>query len=320
MRASKRGTGSEGRSLGLRKRTGGVAILIIASWALAGPVGRASAEGLRWNFRPGETLRFSIERKSSMSAKAMGTERKSSDTQTVEMSWKVLRLDPSGEAEITQRIDRIRLKAEMPPYMPLEFDSATTKEDPPGFEAITRQIRAQVGAEFTFKMKPNGEITDIKLTEETLKRLREAAPPGAPEGEISEKAVKENLLLQSSPPSFPEGPIEQGKSWSPKPARVPLPFATLIMDKTFTYQGPDAKSPNLLIVAIETNAKLEPIQGADVKSTIRKQEGRGTMTFDGQAGRVVSIRLTQKLDMSIVQAGQAIDQSSDMTTTMSLQP
>ncbi len=303
------------RTRGGRRWPGVAAVLVVvASWA----VGAEAAETLRWRFQPGETLRFSIQQKSAMTAKMAGTERKSSQTQTVEMSWKVKAVDASGEAEITQRIDRIQLRAEMPPYMPLEFDSATTKGDPPGFEQITRQLRAQVGAEFTFKMKANGEITDIKLAEETLKQLRAAAPPGGPEGEISEQAIKETLLLQSSPPSFPEGPIEPGKSWSPKPTRLPVPAASLIMEKTFTYRGPDPKSPNLLLVDIGAKAKIEPVEGVDIKLTIRNQDGKGTLVFDGQAGHVVSIRLTQTLDLSIVQMGQSMDQSTEMNTSMSL--
>ncbi len=321
MRANQVKCESEGHSgrAGLRRRAH--ALLLVAAWWLVGPVSGAEAvEGLRWNFKAGETLRFSIEQKSSMAAKAMGNERKSNQTQTVEMSWKVLALDASGEAEITQKMDRIRLRAEMPPLMPLEFDSAASKGDQPGFEAVTRQLRSLAGAEFTFKMKPNGEITDIKLSEETLKRLRESTPGGAPEAGVSEKAVKDNLLVQLSPPTLPDGPIEPGKSWSPKATRIPLPFATLVMEKTFTNQGPDPKSANLLLVSVETTVKLEPIEGVDVKATIRKQEGKGTMSFDGQAGRLVSIRLTQKLDVAIVQAGQSIDQATEMTTSMSLLP
>jgi hypothetical protein len=254
-----------------------------------------------------------------MSAKSNDTERKSTRTHTVEMSWKVLGVDSDGSAEITQRIERIRIKAEAPPFMPFEFDSATSKAAPPGFEAETQQLKAQVGAEFGFKMKPNGEIQDIKVSEQTLKALREAAPRGAQESEISEKAIKD-VLLQSSPPSFPEGALEPGKTWAPKPAQIPLGFATLVMEKTFTYQGADPKSPNLMLVGIETAAKIEPVEGSGITASIRKQEGKGSMTFDGESGRVGRINLNQKVDMVIVFMGQSSEQSTEMTSSMSLLP
>jgi hypothetical protein len=301
-------------------RPGLVATWLALACGLGGSTpGTEAAETLRWKFKTGDTLRFSIEQKSNMSVKAMGTERKSSRTHTVEVSWKVLRVDAGGEAEITQKLDHIRMHAEMPPLMPFDFDSAATKADQPGFEAETRQLRAQVGAEFTFKMKATGEITDIKLSEPTLKALREALPPGAPDTELSEQAIKETLL-QSSPPSFPDGPLEPGKSWSAKPARMPLGFAALVMDRTFTYQGPDPKNPNLLLVGIDTTAKLEPVEGTDVKAMIRSQEGKGSMAVDGQAGRVVNTRFGLKLDMAVTAMGQSIEQSTEMNTSMSLLP
>jgi hypothetical protein len=297
-----------------------VAILLAVACGLGGSTpGAEAAETLRWKFKAGDTLRFSIEQKSNMSVKAMGTERKSNRTHTVEMSWKVLRVDAGDEAEIMQKLDRIRMHVEIPPLMPFDFDSAASKADQPGFEAETRQLRAQVGAEFTFKMKPTGVITDIKLSEQTLKSLREASPPGTPDTELSEQAIKETLL-QSSPPSFPDGPLEPGKSWSAKLARMPLGFATLVMDRTFTYQGPDPKNPNILLVGIDTTAKLEPMEGTDVKATIRNQDGKGSLAVDGQAGRVVSTRFGLKLDMAVTAMGQSIEQSTEMNTSMSLLP
>jgi hypothetical protein len=320
MRANRAGKGSEKPSGRTGPRSFPVAVWFAVACGLGGAIpGAGAAEVLRWKFRAGDTLRFSIEQKSNMSMRGMGTERKSARSQTVEMSWKVLRVDPGGVAEITQKIDRIRMRAEMPPLMPFDFDSAASKADQPGFEAETRQLRAEVGAEFTFRMKPTGEITDIKLSEQTLKGLRAALPQGGPEAEVSEQAIKETLL-QSSPPSFPEGPLEPGKGWSAKPARMPLGFATLVMDRTFTYQGPDPKNPNLQLVGIDSSAKLEPMEGSDVKATIRNQEGKGSMTLDSQAGRVVSTRFGLKLDMAVTVMGQSIEQSTEMNTSMSLLP
>jgi Family of unknown function (DUF6263) len=294
-------------------------VLLVAACvfgASAAPAG--SAEVLRWKFKPGETLRFSVEQKLIMSMKSADTERKSNRTQNVEMSWKILGVGSDGSAEITQKIERIRLREESPPLMTLDFDSAAGKPDQPGYEAVTRQLKSQVGAEFTFKMKPTGEITDIQLSETTLKGLREPSPDG-PDPAAAEKALKESLL-QSSPPSFPDGPVEVGKTWTSKPARVPLPFATLVMERTFSNQGPDPKSPNLQLVGIEVTAKIEPVEGADVKAVIRRQEGRGSMTLDSDAGKVVNVRLSQKFEMGVTLMGQTIEQSTEMNTSMSLVP
>ncbi len=311
---------SAGRILGAgRYRLPAAAVLVAAVAMLAGSASRAAAaELLRWKFRPGETMKFAVEQKIVMSMKGGETERKSTRTSTLDFTWKVASVDPSGEAEITHRVERIRLKSEEPPLAPFEFDSASNDPPKPGFEGPTRELKSQVGAEFTFKIKPNGEIIDIKLSEETLKRLRETAAPGAGE-EVSEKAVKDSLI-QASPPAFPEAAIEAGKSWSAKPSQVPLAFTNLVIDKTFTYQGPDARSPGLQLIGIEVSAKTQPVEGADIKATIRKQEGKGTMTLDSEAGKVVGVRLNQKFDMLITFMGRSFEQTTEMSSTMSLKP
>ncbi|MHB1558005.1 MAG: DUF6263 family protein [Isosphaeraceae bacterium] len=293
--------------------------LLIAAAMLAGLAAAApAAEELRWKFRPGETLKFSVEQKVVMSTKGAEIERKSTRTHTLDFTWKVLSVDASGEAEITHRIERIRLKSEDPPLATFDFDSASAGPPQPGFEAPTRELKSQVGAEFTFTMKPDGEITGIKLSEETLKHLRETAPPGASEA-ITEKSIKDSLI-QSSPPAFPPGEVEPGKTWSAKPTRLPLPFTVLVMDKTFTYQGSDSRSPNLRLVGIEVSAKTEPIEGADIKAAIRKQEGKGSLTLDAEAGKVTSVRMNQKFEMAITLMGQTLEQTTEMTTAMTLKP
>lgn len=302
-----------------RWRRARVLTLLIAAAMLAGPAAAApAAEVLRWKFKPGETLKFSVEQKVIMSTRGAEIERKSTRTHTLDFTWKVLSVDASGEAEITHRIERIRLKSEEPPLATFDFDSASTGPPQPGFEGPTRELKSQVGAEFTFKMKPDGEITDIKLSEETLKHLRETAPPGAGEA-ITEKSIKDSLI-QASPPAFPQEPVEPGKTWSAKPARLPLPFTVLVMDKTYTYQGSDARSTNLRLVGIEITAKTEPIEGADIKAAIRKQEGKGSLTLDSDTGKVTSVRMNQKFEMAIAFMGQTVDQTTEMNSAMTLKP
>lgn len=323
MRANKSGTGWEGTSRRSAIRPGPARVWLAVAWAFLGSITAASAdEPLRWKFKEGETLKFSIERKMVMEMKGMGIERKSNRTETLDLSWTVLSVGASGEAEIRYKVERIRLRAEQPPLMPFEFDSAAAKDAQPGFEAETRQLKSSVGGEFTFRMKPSGEIVDIKVPEETLKKLREALPPGAPAAEISEKSLKE-VLMQASPPSFPEKALELGQSWKGRTAREPLPpFAMLTVDRTFTYQGPDPKSADIRLVEIvDLTTKVEPIEGADIKVAIRKQEGKGSMAVDAAAGRVVRTSLGLKLEIAVTAGmGQLLEQSSETSSTMTLVP
>jgi hypothetical protein len=294
--------------------------LVLGAWLITGGApGLAGAQVLQWKFKPGEILRYSMDQKVSMVARGMDRENKSTRSQIVEMSWKVNSVAGDGSADVAQRIDRVRLRVESPPFMPFEFDSNNPKADAQEpFAAEAQMLRAMAGAEFRFRIKPSGAIEDIKFSEQTLKTLREATPRGAPEGEFSEKLLKD-MLTQSSPPAFPESPLEPGKTWSDKPARVPSPLGTLVINKTYTFQGPDSKNPRLMLIVVDTRVALEPAAGANIPE-IRKQEGKGTMTFDAEAGHVVNTRGTQRLEMAITVMDQRIEQVVETTTTMTLVP
>ena len=307
----------------------------VLSWAtfaiLALPLGScgmgtAQAQAIQWKFKNGEVLRYVMEQKTVVGVKEGGRETKSTRSHTLNLSWTVKNVSGNGEAEIAHRIERVRLRIEAPPYMPFDFDSDAPKVDAIGpFEAIAKQTKAMAGVEFVFKMKPNGEIADIVISAQTLKSLRDAekppegAGPGAGESALSEQGIKD-MLVQSSPPPFPIGPLEPGKTWSSKPAKIPTPLGNVVTDKLFTFQGPDPKNTNLLLIGMETRVALEPVPNSPVSAKIRSQEGKGSVTFDAEAGRIVTTRGTEKTEMLISAQGQEIDQTTDSTTSMTLQP
>jgi Family of unknown function (DUF6263) len=285
----------------------------------AGARNARAQEILRWKFSAGDVLKYTTEQTTMMTVKVMGRERKQKRAQTTTYTWSVKGVSATGDADIVQRIDRLTMKVEAPPYMPFEFDSSSPKGAvPEPFEAEVKQLKAAIGAEFSFKMKPSGEIESIKIPEATLKKLREGLPADEGEqGALSEQALKD-MVSQSSPPPFPQVPLEAGKSWSSKPNRIPLPLGTLVLERTFTFQGPDPVNPKLMKIAMEGRVALEPAQNVTAK--IRLQDGKGSISFDNESGRLVSSRGTQKTEMVIANQGQEIDQTTDTNSVMTLLP
>jgi hypothetical protein len=276
-------------------------------------------ETLSWKFRDGDVLKYTTEQTTMLSFKVMGKERKQKRAQSVTYTWSINGVSEAGEADITQRIERLTMKVEAPPYMPFEFDSSTPATNvPEPFEGEVRQLKAALGAEFSFKMKPSGEIQSIKIPDATLKKLRDGLAQGGDEQDgFSEQALKD-MVTQQSPPAFPDGPLEPGKSWNSKPTRMNLPLGTLVLDRSFTFQGADPKSPNLMQITMEGRVSLEP--ASNVTAKIRAQDGKGSLTFDKQSGRLVSSRGAQKTDMVITAGGQEADQTTETTSVMTLVP
>jgi hypothetical protein len=302
-----------------RTSAAALAVLIASGWA-----GVARAQVIQWKFKAGEVLRYALEQKTVETIKEVGRETKSTRSHVINLSWSVKSVASNGEAEITQRFERARVRIEAPPFMTFAFDSDAPPIDAPApFDTVAQQTKAMVGLEFVFKMKPNGEITDIVISPQTVKRLRDASKPpdgaGPAESGLSEQGMKE-MLSQLSPPSFPAGPLEPGKSWSSKPAKVPTPIGNMVMDKLFTFQGADPKNPNLLSVGTETRVALEPLPNSPITAKIRTSESKGSLTFDAEAGRILSTRGTEKMELLLSARGEDADQTTETTSSMTLSP
>ena len=90
--------------------------------------------------------------------------------------------------------------------MAFEYDSNTPASDiPEPFEGDVQQSKAALGAEFSFKMMPSGEIESVKFPDATIKKLREALPQeGGERDEFSEQAPQ-RLRDPAEPPSVSAG-------------------------------------------------------------------------------------------------------------------
>ena len=51
---------------------------------------------------------------------------------------------------------------------------------------------------------------------------------------------------------------------------------------------------------------------------VTSQQGKGNFAFDPKAGRMVTSRVNDKMQMSLTVMGQDLEQSSDSITTMTL--
>jgi Family of unknown function (DUF6263) len=274
------------------------------------------SETLRWKFKPGETLRYTMVQEISQGMKAMGKEIESSIKQTIDLHWSVKSINSEGVAELSQTIDRIRTKVEAPGSS-FDYDSQGGKEpEAQNASPLIALLKAQVGAEFEFKMSGRGELSDIKVPAKLLESLRQSGPLANAGGMFSEDGLK-NMISQSSL-MLPEEALEKGKSWTHQ-GKVPLPMlGTMVIDKTYTFEGPSLKEAGLDQVILDTKVSLQPAADSNVAVKITAQKGTGEFAFDPQAGRVVSSRVNDKLQMSLSVMGQELEQSTNTLTTMVL--
>lgn len=313
-------------SSGMRRGLLGLGLLVLVLVGAGGPAARGAS--LRWKFKPGETLRYSMEQKTvAMTSLPGGQELKTSLIQTIEMTWAVKGVDDGGHGAIVQTIDRIRDQVEAP-VGSFVYDSKEAKE-PEGVIAAARVpvIKTLLGAPIAFKMSPLGVPGDVRVPEGLAKALRDLGPSGQDPGALfSEEGLKE-LIAQSSL-ILPQDDLAEGESWT-RQVKNPVPkLGTMVHDSTFRYEGPaPGAGPGAVRIGLATKIGLLPAADADSNGLkIRSQTSRGSYTFDNAAGHILDANLSEVIEVGATlkvglgtQAREMeLTQSTDITTIRKL--
>ena len=114
-----------------------VGLVVLAGSVRAAEFQHAAGEPLRWKFKAGESIRYTMVQEISQETKDPGRVLKLTMNQTVDLHWSVKSVADDGVADMTWTIDRVRAKVSGPEGG-FEFDSQTGK-DPEG------PLAAQVG-------------------------------------------------------------------------------------------------------------------------------------------------------------------------------
>lgn len=295
----------------------GLLLLVVAGFGGAD----AGAATLRWKFQPGEKLHYALEQKTVTSMQGGPQEIKSTMSQTIDMEWVVKEVGSDGLASLTQTVTRIRTNIESAAGA-FAFDSKDTK-DPEGLVAagLIPLLRSLVGAEFSFKMNTQGEMSDVQVPPKVLEAIKKAGASGGAAGMFSEEGMK-NMVVESSL-AVPKEDLEKGKNWTRESKIAMKPLGTMRLDKTYVYQGPetkDAKPVERIDLETKVDIQLEPGNNLDMK--VQSQEGKGSFFFDNVAGRILDSTVSEKMKLVFTlkvgdQENQLI-QGNETTTSMKL--
>ena len=275
--------------------------------------GRADAATLRWKFKAGEELHYQMVQKTVTAMKANGQDLKTTQDQTIDMTWKIGKVAEDGTAEIAQSIDRIRTKIDSA-FGAFAYDSDDPKPaEGPIAAGVIPTLKALVGATFRYKMSPRGELTDVKVPEGLIQQLKESSPAAGAVGMFSEEGLK-NMIHESSL-DLPVDDLAKGKAWSRQTKLPPSPVGLMSFDKTYTYEGPADGGEK---IALSSKIALEPTPGSNLDVKLGAQEGKGDFVFDNAAGRVSNSSVTQRIEMVITVMNQQITNSTETSSSMKL--
>jgi len=283
-------------------------------WAAAGlgPAAddaRAAAPALKWKFTRGESFRYQMDQKTVTEIKTNGQNIKTTVTQTVDTTWNVKAVEADGSAAMSQVIDRIKTRIESP-FGAYEFDSKEDKAaEGPIAASLAPILKALVGATFQYKISTRGELTDVQVPASLVEAMKKAGGAGAV-GMFSEDGLK-NMINESSLVI----PDDVSKPWTRQTKLPAPPIGTLILDKTFHYEGAEGDDEK---IGLEVKVNLEPDADSKVEAKLGAREGKGTFVFDNKAGRVVRSDVSEKVELNLTVMNNQINRSTETTSLMKL--
>ncbi len=133
---------------------------------------QAEKHTLRYKFHTGDVLRYDITHNASIRSTLDGTtERVQMRTESTK-AWKIIDVLPSGEIEVQNVVERVKMTNSLQDHAKMTFDSTKDKTPPPGFEDAAKAIGVPLSH---IRITPWG-----KVLKHDIKHHQPAADPHAP--------------------------------------------------------------------------------------------------------------------------------------------
>ena len=273
---------------------------------------------LTWKFKKGSITNLVIEQDTNLQLENAGSAKlatnQTQQLQTTNISWIVKDVSPQGLASIEQTIHRVQLDLKSSVG---DFVVDTNNNQPlTGLgEVMAKGIRPLAGSRFLVKIKSDGEVAEVIIPEDVLKKLNEGS------GALSVAGLKE--IAANGSLRFPIKPIDVGENWSAQYDMDIPPFGKLIVNTTYQYLGEEILAGRILdrIKATTAVKVADAISNSGLKLT--SQESSGMIWFNNNNGMIDHSEFKQEMSMNVVRPSQdpakpTLDLKQIMKQTMKL--
>jgi RNA polymerase sigma factor (sigma-70 family) len=271
---------------------------------------------LRWKFEKDRPFYQELTTETTQNMLVADNKVVQSQAQTFYFSWTPLK-EQRDTWTLKQKILGAKVLVEIGGNK-MEYDS--TKEAD-AHSPLADFYKSLVGAELKVTLDKETNVPIVERRDELVKKLAAANPILiVPLNQV----VTDDALRHMAETAFaglPEDAVRPGDSWKRKSKLDMGSFGTYRTTAKYTYTG---RQGNLDRIKIESKLEWLPPDGDDPKSAPKQDQvkggGAGTLLFDRDKGRIVSLELTQKLEgkLPITAGNQAVtvDLSQTQKTTL----
>jgi hypothetical protein len=219
--------------------------------------------------------------------------------QTLYFSWRPIGRDKDGNWLLKQKVEAVRFVfRDADDKKTYKYDS---RKDPGRVPTMLAHYCQQfVGSEFTVTFGKDGKIQRDKDRDDLMKRLVDYNPALQT---IDPQVLSDAALRQSAEillkPSNPK-PVRRGDSWTWNQTLNLRPIGNIESRYRFSYGCSEGK---LIRIDVQSTLEGKKLEG---KNKELKGKGTGTILFDHDKGRIVSVELDLRLEGKIDFVGQGM--------------
>ncbi len=226
---------------------------------------------LRYQFRPGETLRWKVIDETQVETTISGTTQVAEAHTVSTTAWRVDRVDPDGTATFQHSVESVDMRQKVSGRMETSYNSQTDKTAPPLFEAVARTIRVPLA---WIVLDAQGKVQKtVPLAGQPTSEARVTVP-------------------------LPERPVAVKESWSiPFDFEVTLRGGEVTKVKTLQRYTLESVQSGVATIRVEPQI-LTPMNDPVLEAQVVQREATGVVRFDIQAGRILG--RTMEVDKRVV--------------------
>jgi hypothetical protein len=226
------------------------------------PVNDGKKYDLRYKLSTGDVLRYTVDHRAAIRSTIDDTTQEAQTKTESIKAWKVTDVLPNKDIEFMNVVERVHMLNHLPERAPVEYNSATDKVPPPGFEDAAKAIGVPLSVT---RITPRGKVVSHKL------KLQQSAAD-----QEAQVAIR-----------LPEEPIAVGATWD-EPFDVTVQLEGNATKSIQTRRHYELKSVANGIATIDVAYQvLSPID-AKIESQLVQRLMKGTVRFDIEKGRIDS--------------------------------
>ncbi len=202
----------------------------------------------------------------------------------------------------------------------VEVDSkdANPPDNPIG-RLLSGLVKAIGHTDMTLTVDPTGDISDAKVAEATIKKLKEMPKLPGMGGEMFGVESLKGLVRGNIIVPLPKEAVAKGKSWTEKSDQQSS-LGRIKSVVKYTYEGPVEKGGQKLekIAVKPDQTKIVPREKAPLQMTTKSSKGKGAVLFDNTAGHIAEASNEMTVEAQVEAFGQTIDTTMTATTSIRL--